>query len=83
MSRSSSSRIDGAAQVIAQLKPKVAIPMHYRTPVMPSGFDTLATLHQFLAGKPNVKRIQGDTLTLSKSALPAKTMVYAFMKYSQ
>jgi len=72
-----------AHQVIAQLRPRVAIPMHYRTRVMPSNFDALAALPEFLAGRPEVKRIPGDTVTLTKAGLPAKTTLYAFMKYTK
>lgn len=71
-----------ADRVIAQLHPKVVIPMHYRTTVTSQGFARLTTLEEFLAGKPNVKRITGDTLTLTKASLPPKTTIYAFMKYS-
>jgi L-ascorbate metabolism protein UlaG (beta-lactamase superfamily) len=69
--------------VISQLRPKVAIPMHYRTKVLTQSLGQLATLDRFLASKSNVKRIRGDTVRLTKADLPPKTTVYAFMKYSQ
>jgi L-ascorbate metabolism protein UlaG (beta-lactamase superfamily) len=52
---------DIARQVLNQLKPKIAIPMHYR--------DNRATLEAFITGFPS-KFLKGDTLTVSKSALP-------------
>jgi len=55
-----------AREVLAQLKPKIAIPMHYR--------DNLYILETFLkdlaARKPG-----SDTLTVSKSSLPASTEI--------
>jgi L-ascorbate metabolism protein UlaG (beta-lactamase superfamily) len=51
-----------AREVLAQLKPKIAIPMHYR--------DNFYLVKQFTAGiKSQV--MKSDTLALSKDALPA------------
>lgn len=50
-----------AREVLAQLKPKIAIPMHHR--------DSSSLVQQFSAGM-RMQVLPGDTLTVSKSALP-------------
>jgi L-ascorbate metabolism protein UlaG (beta-lactamase superfamily) len=51
-----------AREVLAQLKPKIAIPMHYR--------DNFYLVRQFTAGIKS-QFMKSDTLALSKDALPA------------
>ena len=51
-----------ASEVLAQLKPKIAIPMHHR--------DSPYLVKQFSAGI-KTQILQSDTLTVSKSACPA------------
>lgn len=55
-----------AREVLAQLKPKIAIPMHHR--------DNMYLVEQFSAGM-KTQLLQGDTLIISKSALPATTEI--------
>ena len=50
-----------AREVLAQLKPKIAIPMHHR--------ESLSLVQPFGAGM-RMQIMPGDTLTVSKSALP-------------
>jgi L-ascorbate metabolism protein UlaG (beta-lactamase superfamily) len=57
---------DLAREVLAQLKPKIAIPMHHR--------DSPYLIKQFTAGMKS-QIVQGDTLTLSKDALPVPTEI--------
>jgi Beta-lactamase superfamily domain len=57
---------DLAREVLAQLKPKIAIPMHHR--------DSPYLVQQFSAGL-KTQIVQGDTLALSKDALPASTEI--------
>src|SRR5215467_3393806 len=52
---------DLAREVLAQLKPKIAIPMHHR--------DNPYLIQQFTAGL-KAQSMNGDLLTLSKSTLP-------------
>lgn len=52
---------DLAKEVLAQLKPKIAIPMHYR--------DNTYLLGRFTAGM-KTRFIKGDTLAVSKDTLP-------------
>jgi L-ascorbate metabolism protein UlaG (beta-lactamase superfamily) len=55
-----------AREVLAQLKPKIAIPMHYR--------DSPYLVRQFSAGM-KTQLLQNDTLRISKTALPAPTEI--------
>jgi len=55
-----------AREVLAQLKPKIAIPMHHR--------DNPSLVQQFSAGM-RMQVLPGDTLTLSKSSLPQATEI--------
>ncbi len=55
-----------AREVLQQLKPRIAIPMHYR--------DNLSILEAFVQGLPT-RRLAGDTLTVSRASLPAPTEI--------
>ena len=60
---------DTAREVLQQLKPKIAIPMHYR--------ENTALLDMFVKGFPN-KYLNSNKSTFSKSALPPPTQVVVF-----
>ncbi|HXG52318.1 MAG TPA: MBL fold metallo-hydrolase [candidate division Zixibacteria bacterium] len=55
-----------AREVLDQLKPKIAIPMHYR--------EDMALLGMFLEGLPH-RRLGTHSFPVSKSALPARTEI--------
>jgi L-ascorbate metabolism protein UlaG (beta-lactamase superfamily) len=55
-----------AREVLRQLKPKIAIPMHYR--------DNLYQVEEFAEGF-QVRYMKTSTLTTSKSALPFSTEI--------
>lgn len=55
-----------AREVIQQLTPKLAIPMHYR--------DNLSLVEAFVRGLPS-RRLDSDTLLVSKASLPATTEI--------
>jgi len=57
---------DLAREVLAQLKPKIAIPMHYR--------DRMFLVHQFASGV-KAQILKTDTLAISKDALPLPTEI--------
>jgi L-ascorbate metabolism protein UlaG (beta-lactamase superfamily) len=57
---------DTAREVLQQLKPKIAIPMHYR--------ENMSLIEMFLKGFPN-RRLPGNTLVVSKKALPPPTEI--------
>lgn len=57
---------DTAREVLQQLNPKIAIPMHYR--------DNLILVEAFVHGL-NSRRLNSDTLLLSKALLPTTTEI--------
>jgi L-ascorbate metabolism protein UlaG (beta-lactamase superfamily) len=57
---------DLAREVLAQLKPKIAIPMHHR--------DNPNLIRQFTAGL-KTQILKTDTLAVSKDALPPPTEI--------
>lgn len=61
-----------AWQVVDQVGPSIAIPMHYKTSrvSLPIG-----TLDGFIAGKPGVRRPLQSTLELTQADLPTETTV--------
>ena len=60
---------DTAREVLRQLKPKIAIPMHYR--------ESTYLLDMFVKGYPN-KYLGRHTMTFSKAALPQPTQIVVF-----
>ncbi len=62
-----------ADAVVAQLAPRVVVPMHFKTEVNASW--PIGTLEDFLKGRPGVKR-QGASVTLSRAILPAAQEIW-------
>lgn len=62
----------GASKVVESLKPKVVIPMHFKTDKI--GFP-IAKPEDFLAGKADVKKTGGSHVELNKDSLPSSTQV--------
>jgi len=62
----------GATGVVNQLRPAIAIPMHFKTPKV--GFD-LQTVDDFLAGKSRVRRVGGPEVEITKEGLPEPTEI--------
>ena len=60
---------DTAREVLQQLKPKIAIPMHYR--------ENTYLLDMFVKGYPN-KYLNTHVMTFSKTALPPPTQIVVF-----
>jgi L-ascorbate metabolism protein UlaG (beta-lactamase superfamily) len=63
-----------AKQVIAQLSPAVAIPMHYQTKVTRNW--PLADLKPFLEGEEKIKEKGAKPVSLSKDLLPESTEIW-------
>ncbi|RTZ94040.1 MAG: MBL fold metallo-hydrolase [Deltaproteobacteria bacterium] len=61
-----------ASEVMDILKPGILIPMHFKTPGC--GFP-IASVEEFLEGKPDVQRAGGAEITLTKDSLPSPTRV--------
>ena len=64
-----------ATAITAQIRPKIVIPMHYKTPERQPptwpGIDERA----FLEGKQNVRRLGSHTLTITRDQLPSTTQI--------
>ena len=58
-----------ATQVGDQIKPKVLIPMHFKTEKC--GFP-IAPVEDFLKGKTNVRRSKASEVTFDRASLPSK-----------
>ncbi|MFQ5693445.1 MAG: MBL fold metallo-hydrolase [Nitrospinota bacterium] len=68
--------IDGrqAREIVSRLKPKIAIPSHYKTAATASW--PISDEKAFLEGQPRVKRLGTSTVTLDPDALPDRTEVW-------
>ena len=64
---------DTAREVLQQLKPKIAIPMHYR--------ESTYLLDMFVKGYPN-KYLNTHRMTYSKNALPTPTQINVFTPWN-
>lgn len=64
-----------AKKVVAQLKPKIVIPMHFKTPDLKINLETA---DEFLSGWKNIER--KEKLQVSKGSLPKETTV-VMLKY--
>jgi L-ascorbate metabolism protein UlaG (beta-lactamase superfamily) len=62
-----------ADQVIEQLKPKIVLPMHYKTDAIKWPIDPLSF---FLDKKDNIKIMGENSFEIEAGALPEKTAVY-------
>ena len=66
---------DQAREVMESLKPKIAVPMHYRMPGMSAMFRPLKTVEDFVRSGDNVRRLDGATFTVTKVDLPEKRVI--------
>jgi L-ascorbate metabolism protein UlaG (beta-lactamase superfamily) len=62
----------GASRVINTLKPRVAIPMHYKTDRC---LFPITKVDPFLEGKTNVKRLATAEVEFKKEELPSPTEI--------
>ncbi len=62
----------GASAVVNRLRPRIAIPMHYRTPKVSLN---IAPVDAFLAEKPHVRRVEGSEIEVEKATLPQPTEI--------
>jgi len=58
---------EGAKQVIEQLKPKIAVPMHY--------WYQQNVLERFTTGPYDVRKLETNTFTISKDTLPSEPTI--------
>jgi L-ascorbate metabolism protein UlaG (beta-lactamase superfamily) len=59
--------IDGeqAVAIIDQIKPRIVLPIHYKTEVLAIGLDRLEPFIKALGDKYKVKKVQGNTLAVA------------------
>ena len=70
-----------AKALVDELKPRVVIPMHYRSEVYGFGFDVIGTVEEFLELCDNVVRYDTNVVELTKDT-PAQVALPAFMNPS-
>jgi len=61
-----------ASQVCDQLKPKIVIPMHFKTPMCAY---PIAGVEDFLKGKENVRKVGDNEVEFEREKLPAATEI--------
>lgn len=61
-----------ASRVVEQLRPKIVLPMHYKT--KSCGFP-IAGVEPFLQDKQGVKRMDSSEVDITKADLPAQTQI--------
>jgi len=64
-----------AREVMVSLKPRIAVPMHYRTPGMSIMFRPLKEVEDFVKPDDDVRRLDGPTFTVSIAELPEKRVI--------
>lgn len=69
------------AEILAQLDPRIVIPMHYRLPDLETEVDSpsdLGEIEPWLAGRDGVRRVGGHVTTLTADDLPETREVLVF-----
>lgn len=64
-----------AAEVVAQLEPRLIIPMHYRTPAHSVGWDKVSTVDVFLKEMGKEGIVPQAKLVVSKDKIPAEPTI--------
>ena len=64
---------NGATQLCELLKPKVIIPMHYKTDKLND--TNLGTVDKFLKGKKNVSKLDTSEVEFTQGNLPTRTQI--------
>ncbi|MCS7258466.1 MAG: MBL fold metallo-hydrolase [candidate division WOR-3 bacterium] len=62
-----------ASNIFNNMKPKVMIPMHYKTTAIDF---PIAKVDEFLKEKQNVKKISGSEITITKNILPQEPEIW-------
>jgi len=66
-----------AIQIIKEIKPKIAIPMHYKTEAIKFSIDPVEV---FLSDKDNVQRLESNEFEIKEDTLPKNAQIYV-LKY--
>jgi L-ascorbate metabolism protein UlaG (beta-lactamase superfamily) len=62
-----------ATQIVEDIKPKIVIPMHYKTKAIKFSIDTV---EPFILNKKNVKKIESNEFEVNKETLPDTRQIY-------
>jgi len=62
-----------ATQIVNDIKPRITIPMHYKTEAIKFSIDPVEV---FLFNKDNVKKLESSELKIDKDTLPESTQIY-------
>jgi L-ascorbate metabolism protein UlaG (beta-lactamase superfamily) len=62
-----------ATQIIKDIKPKIAVPMHYKTEAIKFSIDPVEV---FLSNKDNVQRLESSEFEITEDTLPKNTQIY-------
>jgi len=63
---------------IAQVTPRIVVPMHYLIPGLIPESTTLKTPEGWLATQSDVRRLNSHSITMSPEDLPGSTQVWVF-----
>jgi len=66
---------DQANEIIKEMKPKIIIPMHYKTEAIKFSIDPV---DRFIEGKNNVKMLHSSEYHVEKGTLPASSQIIVF-----
>lgn len=61
-----------ANQIVNDIKPRITIPMHYKTEAIKFSIDSVEA---FLSNKDNVKRLESNELEIRKETLPENNQI--------
>ncbi len=62
-----------ATQIIKDIKPKVVVPMHYKTEAIKFSIDPVEV---FLSNKDNIQRLESSEFEITEGTLPKNTQIY-------
>ena len=62
-----------ATQIIEAIKPKITVPMHYKTDAIKFSIDPVEV---FLSNKNNVQRLESSEFEITVDTLPKNTQIY-------
>jgi len=62
-----------ATQIIKDIKPKIAVPMHYKTEAIKFSIDPVEI---FLSDKDNIQRSESSEFEITKETLPKNTQIH-------
>ena len=70
-------KFDEIAAIERQLEPRVTIPMHYRIEAISELPKSVGPIDTWLEGRPRVKRIENNRISLARKDLPKQNEVWA------